>query len=100
MTPPQKKVKLTPEEEKTSANFDKIVKIQDQVTQLEDELEKEIALLQDKYDKLKKPLFDARRQITATIPEFWAEAVSIANKSSCWRLLDYESSSSLGHGCW
>ncbi|KAG2392523.1 hypothetical protein C9374_011248 [Naegleria lovaniensis] len=75
--PPTKKTKLTQEEQVEEENFQKLADIQNQVAKLDEELETEIALLQSKYDALKKPFYESRKPLISGIKNFWADVISI-----------------------
>ena len=75
MAPNTKKVKLSKEEENQSAAFEKIALLQEEVSKLDEELEAETAVLQAKYDKMKKPFFDQRKEHISKLTEFWANVV-------------------------
>ncbi|KAL9642608.1 hypothetical protein ABK040_009688 [Willaertia magna] len=67
-----KKVKLTEEDKVIQENLEKLASIQEEVTKLNLEEEKEIAKIQAKFDDLKKPVFAKRKEFISKIDEFWA----------------------------
>lgn len=77
MAPNSKKVKLSKEEENQSAAFEKLALIQEDISKLDEELEAETAVLEAKYDKMKKPFFDQRKEHISKVPDFWANVVCI-----------------------
>jgi len=54
----------------------KLEDIQEDLDKLEQEAAEEIIGIQKKYNQKKKPVYERRAKVIATIPKFWAKAIS------------------------
>lgn len=61
---------------------------QNEIDSLNEKASEEILKVEQKYNKLRKPLFEKRNEIIKNIPNFWVTAVSW---TSFWRALNQSS---------
>jgi len=54
----------------------KLEDIQEELDKLEQEAAEEIIAIQKKYNQKKKPVYEKRSKVIATIPKFWAKAIA------------------------
>ena len=94
--PPPRKQKCTEgsssaAEDEGGRNFDsetqkalvEIDSCQNDIDSLNEKASEEILLVEQKYNKLRKPFFEKRNDIIKRIPNFWVTAVSFSIQKHC-----------------
>ena len=59
--------------------LEKVVSIQNDIDQLNEQASEEILHVEQKYNKLRKPHFDRRSELIKKLPDFWLTTVSSHN---------------------
>ena len=57
--------------------LEKVVFIQNEIDQLNEQASEEILHVEQKYNKLRQPHFERRSELITEIPDFWPTTVSI-----------------------
>ncbi|CAD7671118.1 unnamed protein product [Nyctereutes procyonoides] len=73
LAPQMKKLRLprAPKPEETREAIEHIDEVQNEIDRLDDQASEEILKVEQKYNKLRQPLFQKRSELIAKIPNFW-----------------------------
>ncbi|PNX82408.1 nucleosome/chromatin assembly factor group protein [Trifolium pratense] len=75
-----KKLKVTENPEEVDAelilSIEKLQEIQDDLEKINDEASDKVLEIEQKYNEIRKPVYDKRNEIIKSIPDFWLNAVS------------------------
>nr|AFK35579.1 unknown [Medicago truncatula] len=73
-----KKQKLTENPEEVDAelilSIEKLQEIQDDLEKINDEASDKVLEIEQKYNEIRKPVYDKRNEIIKSIPDFWLNA--------------------------
>ncbi|KAK6155099.1 hypothetical protein DH2020_009347 [Rehmannia glutinosa] len=56
--------------------MEKLQEVQDELEKINEEANREILKIEEKYNKVKEPVYARRDKIISSIPDFWLTAVS------------------------
>lgn len=69
-----------PYDEETHTTLDEIDKCETDLDAINDLASNEILEIEQKYNKLRKPIYDKRQEVIAKLPQFWLTCVSLVIK--------------------
>lgn len=63
-------------DEETQSALDELDKYENELDSINELASNEILQIEQKYNKLRKPIFEKRQEVIAKLPHFWVTAVS------------------------